>query len=709
MADPSCSDRPSVAQRLAQAVTEQEEFGVVVLDSDMRVTQCSVAPQCFRGLEVAVGQEFCPLLEPHGASDDPAGRVAQVLSDGIPQVLHAQPIRDPAGLVVDLSVFRQEEEGGPPGLLLVFVDVTDAVRTRQSLDLLLDATSAIGTSLDVARTARQLAQALLGLGDVVTVNLAHEVLTGRDPPQRDRGGDVGLRRAAVAATERTPLPDGFLKPGDDLPALPDKASIRRHQHGEALWLPTLADVTEALDNEPALVRALIPGPDVHALIHSPLLARNLILGSVEVWRTAGSPRFAAEDVRLLATITARAALAVDNARRYARERGATEELQRSMLPAPYTETHAVQAAGIYLPTDADGQGAGGDWYDVIPLPSLRVALAVGDVVGHGLRATATMGRMRSAIQVLAQLELPPEELLAHLDDFVAKLAADDEPAHEDALSSTCLYAVYDPIGHRLSAASAGHPPPVLMRPDGVVRYMGLNPGPPLGIGGLPFESSVVDVPTDSVLVLYSDGLVQHRNQDIGHGMEDLLARLAQVAPIAPTPSGLQKAADRIVADIAPGELADDVTVLVSGLRAVPDTDIAAWPVPDEAAAVAESRRHTADQLDAWGVAEAAGFVVELVVSELVTNAIRYAGAPVLLRLVRTNTSLVCEVSDPSNTQPRLRRARTTDEGGRGLFLVAQLCDSWGARYDGPTGKTIWAEKSLADEGDPLAALPGLGI
>jgi serine phosphatase RsbU (regulator of sigma subunit)/anti-sigma regulatory factor (Ser/Thr protein kinase) len=696
----------TIEQTLAQAVTDQKQFGVVVLDDSLRVAQCSVEPERFRGLTLAVGQNFADVMPDRDADASPE-RLRRVVEHGESLVLHALPLLGPRELIVDLSVFRHGDVHGGPGLVLVFVDVTEAVRTRRSLDLLVGATSEIGTSLDVSRTARQLARALLRLGDIVTVNLAQEVFSGQEPPQRDRGGNVGLRRAAIATRESNPLPQGFLRPGDDLPTLPNKPSIRRHQRGEALWLPSLSDITEALDNQPHLVDALVPDPAVHALIHSPLLARDLILGSVEVWRTQGSGAFTEEDLRLLTSITSRAALSVDNARRYTRERNSTEALQRSMLPAPFTDLPTVQAAGVYLPTTAEGQGAGGDWYDVIPLPSLRVALAVGDVVGHGLHATATLGRMRSAVQVLAQLELPPDELLAHLDDFVVKLVADDEPAHEDALSSTCLYAVYDPVGRRLSVASAGHPPPALVLPDGRVHYVKLNPGPTLGIGGLPFESTVIDVPADSVLVLYSDGLVERR-RDIGRGMQELLSGLQSLAPIRATPAGLQEAAACLVADVDRADLADDVTVLVSRLQVVPEADVAAWPVPEDPAAVADVRRHTAAQLEARGVPESAGFVIELVVSELVTNAIRYAGAPVVLRLIRTDTSLICEVSDPSNTQPRLRRARLTDEGGRGLFLVAQMCDRWGARYDGPTGKTIWAEKSLAED-DLLVLVPALSV
>ena len=337
---------------------------------------------------------------------------------------------------------------------------------------------------------------------------------------------------------------------------------------------------------------------------------------------------------------------------------------------------------------------------------MRVALVVGDVVGHGLHAAATMGRMRAAVQVLAQLELPPDEVLTHLDDFVTELVGAADPAHADALSGSCLYAVYDPVGRTCAMASAGHPPPALVRPDGQVRFVDLSPGPTLGVGGLPFEVRTLELPAGSVLAFYTDGLVEHGRggMDIGTGMDRLAARLRERLPIGPTERDLHAVAAHLVGGVSRQNLSDDITVLLARTRSVDPDDVAVWTVPDDAAAVADVRRGATERLAAWEIPDQLAFSTELIVSELVTNAIRYAGGPIAVRLIRTGATLICEVSDSSNTQPRFRRAGTTDEGGRGLFLVAQLSQRWGSRFEGPAGKTIWAE--LAEvEGEQPAVFP----
>jgi serine phosphatase RsbU (regulator of sigma subunit)/anti-sigma regulatory factor (Ser/Thr protein kinase) len=421
---------------------------------------------------------------------------------------------------------------------------------------------------------------------------------------------------------------------------------------------------------------------------SPLLARELILGTVEVWRAEGSPPFDEDDVRLLHELASRAALSVDNARRFTRERTSTVALQRSMLPNATTDITASTAAGVYLPATEGGREVGGDWYDVIALPSLRIAFVVGGVVGHGLRATATMGRMRTAVQTLADLDLTPDELLTHLDDLVLRTLEDTEPPHEDALSGTCLYAVYDPVSRRCAMASAGHPPPALVRTDGSVDFVALDPGPPLGVGGLPFEVTEFELAPDSVLAFYSRGLVEHGESSPAEEMEAFRGRLASLKG---ADCGLEAAAARLLDGLVPTARTEDVALLFAHVHAVTADRIASWEIPVDPAAVAAARALATEQLAAWGVDLA--FTTELVVSELVTNAIRYAGGPLTLRLIRDDHTLVCEVSDPSNSQPRLRRARITDEGGRGLLLVAQLTTRWGSRY-GSSGKTIWTEQAL---------------
>jgi anti-sigma regulatory factor (Ser/Thr protein kinase) len=334
-----------------------------------------------------------------------------------------------------------------------------------------------------------------------------------------------------------------------------------------------------------------------------------------------------------------------------------------------------------------------------------VALVVGDVVGHGLHASATMGRLRTAVRTLADIDLPCDELLTHLDDLVARLNTEDEggetggpappPAFAGApdpaaktsadVGATCLYAVYDPVSRRCCFSAAGHPRPAVVRPDGTVDLIALATGPPLGVGGLPYEATQVELPEGSLLALYTNGLIETGDHDLDAGADRLRRALARPA------ASLDALCDAVLADLLPPRPADDVALLLARTRALHDDRVATWSVPYDPSAVAQARKDVVAQLERWGLSDAV-FVTELVASELVTNAIRHAEPPVRLRLIH-DTSLICEVSDGGSTAPHLRRARSYDEGGRGLLLVAQLTERWGTRQSA-TGKTIWAEQPL---------------
>jgi anti-sigma regulatory factor (Ser/Thr protein kinase) len=279
------------------------------------------------------------------------------------------------------------------------------------------------------------------------------------------------------------------------------------------------------------------------------------------------------------------------------------------------------------------------------------------------------------------VDLPPDELLTHLDDLVTHLAGD----HDDdvpELGATCLYAVYDPVARRLSLAAAGHPAPVLVLPGAAAEPVTMSPGPPLGVGGLPFEAIELELPEGSLVALYTDGLLE---RDMDRTTAELCRALS-----APADS-LEELADGVLKAVLPEESGDDVVLLLARTRALGADQVATWEITPDPARVAATRQAAAEQLAAWGLEETA-FVTELVVSELVTNAIRYGEPPVQLRLIRDRT-LICEVSDSSSTSPHLRRAHAYDEGGRGLLLVAQLTQRWGSRPSG-RGKTIWCEQPL---------------
>ncbi|GAA2902537.1 hypothetical protein GCM10010524_38010 [Streptomyces mexicanus] len=311
-----------------------------------------------------------------------------------------------------------------------------------------------------------------------------------------------------------------------------------------------------------------------------------------------------------------------------------------------------------------------------------MALVVGDVVGHGLNASAAMGRLRTAVRTLADVDLPPDELLSDLDDLILDEVRDGtEMAGE--IGATCLYAVYDPVTCHCTLASAGHPPPAVIAPDGTVSFVDVEPGPPLGVGGAPFDAVDITLPEGSLLALYSDGLIEARDRDIDAGMKALREALAQPAP------SLDALCDTVLQTLLPDGHADDVALLIARTHALDAAHVASWKVPADPAAVAQARRQAAAQLRRWGLSDAVP-TTELLVSELVTNAIRHARAPIELRLIHDG-SLICEVSDASSTSPHPRRAHTLDEGGRGLLLVGQLSDRWGTRHT-PNGKTIWTEQ-----------------
>ncbi|WP_442819589.1 SpoIIE family protein phosphatase [Streptomyces sp. NBC_00841] len=360
-------------------------------------------------------------------------------------------------------------------------------------------------------------------------------------------------------------------------------------------------------------------------------------------------------------------------------------LQRSLLPHGLPEQNALEVAHRYLPAEA---GVGGDWFDVIPLSGGRVALVVGDVVGHGVHAAATMGRLRTAVHNFSTLDLPPHDLLWHLDELVDRIDQ-QEAGNDDALitGATCLYAIYDPVTGRCSLARAGHPPPAVVHPDGNVTFLDVPACPPLGIGsGLPFETTDLHLPEGSRLVLYTDGLIEYHLRDIDTGLALLRTALTGQPHLSP-----EETCRHILDVMLPQCPSDDIALLVARTCLLDPAQVAEWDVPSDPAAVAPIRTQCAQRLEGWGLEEIA-FSTELILSELITNAIRYGTQPIKVRMV-CDLSLICEVADGSSTSPHLRRAATSDEGGRGLFLIAQYAQHWGTRYTS-RGKVIWTEQSL---------------
>ncbi|MCX3288279.1 SpoIIE family protein phosphatase [Streptomyces sp. NEAU-H22] len=548
-----------------------------------------------------------------------------------------------------------------------------ALAARRRLELLSEASTRIGTTLDVRRTAEELAEtAVPGLADFVTIDLPDAVLRGEESadPLTD------LRRTVVHGIHEG-LP--FTPRGERVDFGPTTPQLRCLGSGEAVLEPDLKVAAGWLAQDPEHTERLLA--HVHSLIAVPLVARGVVLGVAGFYRAGGS--YGDDDRSLAQELASRAALSIDNARRYTHERTMVLALQRRLLPHGLPDQDAVEVAHRYLPAESD---VGGDWYDVIPLSGARVGLLVGDVVGHGMLSAATMGRLRTAARSFAELDFPPEEVLTHLDNLVGRLDRDDPDGKgAGVIGATCLYAVYDPTVQRCLMARAGHPPPALVHPDGTVTYPDLPAGPPLGLGGLPFDAVEVDLPEGSQLVLYTDGLIEDRHRDVDLVLEQL--RVALAHPERPPEETCQAVLDTV----APAHPHDDIALLVARVHALDPDRIATWELSADPALVGEVRASALRWLSGWGLDETA-FAAELILSELITNAMRHGADPIRVRLLYGRT-LICEVSDASNTAPHLRRAASTDEGGRGLFLVAQLSQSWGTRYL-PEGKVIWAECGL---------------
>ncbi|MGI5459105.1 SpoIIE family protein phosphatase [Streptomyces sp. CA-249302] len=592
------------------------------------------------------------------------------------------------GRLLAVSQRATDLEGGPSGSVATLRDTTElqaltgrADVAQERLKLLYDAGLEIGTRLDVRLTCQELADfAVPRFADFVTVDLADPVLRGEEP----REDATDMRRVAFHGVRQG---SPFYPAGRLIHFVPATPQASGYTAGESVLEADMGAFSGWQAQDPERARKLVEF-GIHSMIAVPLPARGAVMGVATFWRADEPTPFQREDVSLAEELVARAAVSIDNARRYTREHTMAATLQRSLLPRALPEQSALDVAYRYLPAQAAQGGVGGDWFDVIPLPGARVALVVGDVVGHGLHAAATMGRLRTAVHNFSTLDLPPDELLWRLDELVARIDQDesDDETAAPVTGATCLYAVYDPGTGLCTLSRAGHLEPALVHPDGGVEFPGIPGGPPLGLGGsLPFEATELRLPEGSGLVLYTDGLVEDHGRDIDEGLELLRGALAH------GDRGPEATCRAVLAALVPERPRDDIALVVARTRRLDADRSVTWDVPTDPSEVGRVRAAAARTLAEWGLADEA-FTTELILSELVTNAIRHANGPVRVRLIR-DRALICEVSDGSSTAPHLRRAAGTDEGGRGLFLVAQFAERWGTRYT-TDGKVIWTEQPL---------------
>ncbi|MEY9996806.1 serine phosphatase RsbU (regulator of sigma subunit)/anti-sigma regulatory factor (Ser/Thr protein kinase) [Streptomyces sp. V4I8] len=422
-------------------------------------------------------------------------------------------------------------------------------------------------------------------------------------------------------------------------------------------------------------------PPGRRLVIAPLHGRSHALGSVVLVRGPGRPDFTGDDLLVASQLATHTALGLEKAMLYEREASIADALQRTMLPPSLPEPPGVRLASRYLPSSRTAQ-VGGDWYDTIPLPGNRVALVIGDVMGHSMTSAAIMGQLRTSVQTLAGLDLPPDEVLHHLDEQAGRLGSEH--------TATCLYALYDPVLHRLLVSNAGHLPPVLLRPDGSTEVLRVPPGAPIGVGGGGFESVETHAPAGATLLLYTDGLVESRDSDVLTGVERLCARL-RAAAAGSAPEALEKLCDAALGTLGSGDRDDDIALLAARFEGIQPETIAYWYLAPRPQTAGRARRLTRRTLGHWGL-DSLVEATELMVSEVVANAVRFASRPITLRLLCTDV-LRCEVGDDSPVVPRMRHARLSDEGGRGLFLVDQLSQRWGATRVS-TGKVVWFEQPL---------------
>jgi len=615
-----------------------------------------------------------------GAETTRPGTENHTATDPPPETLDIDPT---TGALVGKE--RRSGQGSPAGTPLPMRRDGDRLRFVGA------ATRRIARGIDLDEIVMGLCRATVPtFSDTILVYLRDPLPVGDERPT----GPLVLR---LRRTDRLPQErdseNGFLAtsavPQQPAELSPVSAELCEVRPGGAL-AEVLRGVRPVFADAPA-ARAALPEllgegcdldvPDGQRAILAPLRGRRRVIGAALFLRRPERIPFETDDLLVAAQLATHSALGIDKAVLYGREAYIADELQRTMLPETLPRPTGVRLASRYLPA-AETARVGGDWYDAIPLPGSRVALVVGDVMGHSMTSAAIMGQLRTTAQTLAGLDLPPQEVLHHLDEQAQRLGTDR--------MATCLYAVYDPVSHRITIANAGHPPPVLLHLGGRAEVLKVPSGAPIGVGGVDFEAVELDAPAGATLFLYTDGLVESRLRDVWTGIEQLREKLAATAQLTGPdhPPPLEALCDEVLDMLGPGDRDDDIALLAARFDGIAPSDVAYWYLDPEDAAPGRARRLARRALSRWGLEDLTDSV-ELLVSEVVTNAVRYASRPITLRLLRTDV-LRCEVGDDVPQLPRLRQARLTDEGGRGLYLVNRLARRWGATRLS-TGKVVWFE------------------
>ncbi|WP_406405187.1 SpoIIE family protein phosphatase [Streptomyces sp. NBC_01643] len=649
-----------------------------VLDDRLRIVRVNAEMHgmCATSVGSLPGQVFTEAYR-LAAPEEEAAVARRVMEGGEPVFDRmVRSVKGPAGSnprTYSISYVRLESEsGGGLGLVASVMDVTDRERDLQRLKILEEVRRQVGERLEVMAVCQELTQAVVpAFSGIAVVEVIEDVFRGEDPPLAPVDPGVPLRRAAfrglmsaypVGEVRNLPYGTPFSRVLADL--RPRVVPVEE----DSLWLAA----------DPARAEA-IKRSGAHSLIVAPLALRGQALGVVSFYRHGAEDPFEEEDLALTSDVCAHAALCIENARRYTRERTIAATVKRRLLPQRPATPSTVEVSHLHLP----GQGGGGAWFDVIELAGARTALVLGDVAGLGVATATTMGQLRMVIQSLAALDLEPDELMARLSDTAARLAAEraalpvGDPLHREPLTAGCLIAVYDSVEHQCTIVRAGLPEPYVVFPDGSSTTLSVPAGPVLaGTDQAPFPATTVDVPAGSTLAV---------------GNEDILPASAHLRSLLD--QGAARPLDELcdaLAYVMRDRYETEKLVLLARAKALPAEQVLTLPLPAGPEAAPRARAAARRQLAAWKIDEDSTFTTELIVSELVGNAVRYGAPPLRLRLI-LDGMLTCEVSDTVSSAPHLKHARTIDETGRGLFIVATVAENWGTHYDAQ-GKTVWAQQ-----------------
>jgi len=550
-------DTPELSIRELDALFEQSPVAMIFTDTEMRARRANTAFRQLMGF---------PAGELIGRSPTRQPGVAQILdTEFVERTLTQQVIRDGAPVInvpLELTVagkskvaawtaYRVTDNGRVFGVVSTLVDITgqaqadaDLRQANARLDLLQQAGSRIGTTLDIHHTAAELASLVMPeLADRVTVDLLDQLL--REEDSANDKTELRFRRVGLGDSAETPTVT--VPVGDMLILRIGRRATEAFVRGETILARTPAQLRR-LELPPSVLQPLLER-GVHAWLAMPLSARGVTLGVASFSRAENPEPYSDTDVRLLGDLAARAALQIDNARLYTREHDAAVTLQHSLLPRDIPPVAGLDIAYRYQPASQAAE-IGGDWFDVIPLPDGQVALMVGDVTGHGVRAATTMGQLRTTATALTRLGSPPDQILRQLSGVLA--------AQGDEAGATCVHAVYDPRSRRCQLTSAGHPPPVLRAPSGSTELIDLPPGLLLGADpDFPYQAVDRPLAPGAILALYTDGLIERPGEDLSAG----LSRLADA--LADSPAGsLEEVCDSVLARLAPHPR-DDVALLLA--------------------------------------------------------------------------------------------------------------------------------------------------